>query len=84
VTIGEYAMIGAGSVVTNNVPPFGLVYGNPGELKGYVCYCGRKLNKVIKEDTEKIVYTCQCGKEVEIKRYEGRYNETHGIGNSGT
>ena len=40
VTIGEYAMIGAGSTVTRNVPPFGLVYGNPARLKGYICYCG--------------------------------------------
>ena len=41
VTIGEYAMVGAGSVVTKDVPPFGLVYGNPAELKGFVCYCLR-------------------------------------------
>ena len=39
--IGEYAMIGAGSVVMKDVPPFGLVYGNPAELKGFVCYCLR-------------------------------------------
>jgi len=38
VTISEYAMVGAGSVVTKDVPPFGLVYGNPAELKGFVCY----------------------------------------------
>jgi len=68
VAIGEYAMIGAGSVVTRDVPPFGLVYGNPGELKGFVCYCGRKLSKTIREDNEKIVYECECGKEVEIKK----------------
>jgi len=86
VVIGEYAMIGAGSVVTNNVPPFGLVYGNPAELKGFVCYCGRKLSEIVREeeDNEKIVYKCECGKEVEIKRYERRYSETHGIGNSRT
>lgn len=68
VAIGEYAMIGAGSVVTKDVPPFGLVYGNPGELKGFVCYCGRKLSRVIKEGDEKIVYKCECGKEVETTR----------------
>jgi UDP-2-acetamido-3-amino-2,3-dideoxy-glucuronate N-acetyltransferase len=42
-TIGKYAMIGAGSVVTKNVADYGLVYGNPAELKGYVCECGSKL-----------------------------------------
>jgi UDP-2-acetamido-3-amino-2,3-dideoxy-glucuronate N-acetyltransferase len=43
ITIGEFAMIGAGSVVTKDVPAFGLVYGNPAGLHGYVCKCGKKL-----------------------------------------
>jgi len=68
VVIGEYAMVGAGSVVTNIVPPFGLVYGNPGELKGFVCYCGRKLQDKEK-GSEKVIFKCpRCGKEVEIDR----------------
>ena len=70
VTIGRYAMIGAGSVVTKDVPDFGLVYGNPAELRGYVCFCGRKPNEAVREDNERIVYTCECVKEVEIKRNE--------------
>ena len=45
VTIGEYAMVGAGSVVTRNVPPHGLVYGNPARLHGYVCCCGAALSQ---------------------------------------
>lgn len=43
VTIGRFALIGAGSVVTKDIPDFGLVYGNPARLQGYVCKCGRKL-----------------------------------------
>lgn len=43
VTIGAYAMIGAGSVVTKNVPNHALVYGNPAKHHGYVCDCGNKL-----------------------------------------
>ncbi len=43
--IGRYAMIGAGSVVTKNVPDFGLVVGNPAILIGYVCECGKKLKE---------------------------------------
>lgn len=39
-TIGAYAMIGMGSVVTSDVPPHGLVFGNPARLRGYVCTCG--------------------------------------------
>lgn len=42
-TIGAYAMVGAGSVVTKDVPDFSLVYGNPAKLRGYVCACGKKL-----------------------------------------
>lgn len=66
VTVGEYAMVGAGSVVTKNVPPFGLVYGNPARLQGFVCYCGNKLYKIIDDNEEKIVYECECEKRIEI------------------
>lgn len=43
VTIGEYAMIGAGSVVTADVPPHALVVGNPGRRAGWACACGETL-----------------------------------------
>jgi len=42
-TLGRYCFIGAGAVVTRDVPDFGLVVGNPGRLRGYVCMCGDKL-----------------------------------------
>lgn len=44
VTIGEYSFIGAGAVVTKDVPAYGLVYGNPAALKGWMCECGEKIN----------------------------------------
>ena len=67
IKIGKYALVGAGSVVTKNVPPFGLIYGNPAKLKGYVCYCGEKLTEIKEKIGDKIVYVCRkCGKEVEI------------------
>lgn len=47
-TIGKYAMIGAGSVVTKNVPNNALVYGNPAQIKGYVCKCGQKFDSSLK------------------------------------
>ncbi len=43
-TIGRYALIGAGSVVTMNVPDYALVYGNPARIRGWVCQCGAKLD----------------------------------------
>lgn len=36
ITIGEYAMIGAGSVVTKDIPAFTLWFGNPAQMRGYV------------------------------------------------
>ena len=44
VIIGEYAMIGAGSVVTKDVKTQELWYGNPAIHKGYVCKCGQKCD----------------------------------------
>ncbi len=56
-TIGEYAMVGAGSVVTKSVPAYELWYGNPARHHGYVCKCGEKL---FSNGTDK--YTCEkCG-----------------------
>jgi len=41
--IGSYAMIGAGAVITNEVPAYGLVYGNPARQNGWVSEYGHKL-----------------------------------------
>jgi len=65
VTIGMYSMVGAGSVVTRDVPDFGLVFGNPARLRGFVCYCGRKLENG-KLEGDSVVFQCECGKKVEI------------------
>jgi UDP-2-acetamido-3-amino-2,3-dideoxy-glucuronate N-acetyltransferase len=41
--IGRYAFVGAGAVVTRNVPDFALVVGNPARVAGWMCQCGIKL-----------------------------------------
>ena len=68
ITIGKYALIGAGSVVTKDIPDHGLVYGNPARLRGFVCECGRKLKK-IKEISDFVLMRCEhCEKEIKIPK----------------
>ncbi len=56
ITIGSYAFIGAGAVVTKDTPNHALVYGNPAVQKGWVCYCGGKLDDI---------FICvECGKNL--------------------
>jgi len=42
-TIGAHAFVGAGAVVTKDVPPYALVVGNPGRIVGWMCECGVRL-----------------------------------------
>jgi len=58
ITIGEYAFVGAGSVVTRDVPAYALVFGNPAALHGYACRCGRKLDES---------WRCSCHLAYELK-----------------
>jgi len=43
-TLGRYCFIGAGAVVTRDIPDYALCYGNPARQHGWVCSCGEKLN----------------------------------------
>jgi len=57
-TLGHDCMVGAGSVVTHDVPPFALVAGNPARQIGWACLCGLKL-------TEDLV--CSCGRSYRLE-----------------
>lgn len=73
VTIGKYAMVAAGSVVTRDVPDHGLVMGNPARLVGFVCYCGRPLTRVVEKRGGLVELECDhCRKRVSVseKLYE--------------
>ncbi|MFN0100149.1 MAG: DapH/DapD/GlmU-related protein [Gemmatimonadaceae bacterium] len=63
-TLGEYAFVGAGAVVTKDVPAYALMTGVPARRTGWMCACGVKL------PAGPGVLTCrECG---------SRYTETHG------
>lgn len=60
-TIGRYAFIGAGAVVTEDIPDYALVCGNPARIKGWMCECG------IKPKFEGNFAKCKaCGKEYKM------------------
>lgn len=61
-TIGRYALVGAGAVVTKDVPDYGLMVGNPARLVGHVCKCGTTLRK--EGDT---LYCPECGNQYRLK-----------------
>lgn len=62
-TIGEYALIGAGSVVTENIPANALAYGNPARIRGFVCKCGKKLESK-KKEKDYILMKCKVCREL--------------------
>jgi len=59
IEIGKYSLIGAGAVITKDVPDYTLVYGNPAKTHGYVCECGRSLN------FKNSLVLCECGNKYE-------------------
>jgi len=66
VTIGRWAMVGAGAVVTKDVPDYGLVLGNPARLRGFVCPCGSLLEQE-QIDTDRVIARCPgCQHSVSI------------------
>ncbi len=63
VTIGTFALVGAGSMVTRDVPPHALVFGNPARQHGYVCRCARRLAHVREHGGELVGWCEVCDRE---------------------
>lgn len=59
IEIGEYALVGAGSLVTKDIPSHALVYGSPAKLQGYVCRCGKILTREEKKPDVLLCPDCQ-------------------------
>ena len=77
ITIGENAFIGAGTVVTKDVPDYALVFGVPAKQKGWRCECGEEM-KLLKDQLHCTVcsakYKVTKGSEVEINLEDWRCN----------
>lgn len=65
VTIGKYAIIGAGAVVKTDVPDYAIVVGVPAKQKGWACKCGTTLKFKDSPHTDSHA-TCVCGNEYEL------------------
>lgn len=63
-TIGRYAFIGAGAVVTKDIPDFALVVGNPAKIVGWMSEAGQKL----KFNGDNIAYCSKSGKRYRLER----------------
>jgi acetyltransferase-like isoleucine patch superfamily enzyme len=69
VSIGRWAIIGSGAVVTRNIPDYGLAYGNPARLAGFVCPCGQRLTPADSpaDEQDRFKLSCpHCQQEVTI------------------
>jgi UDP-2-acetamido-3-amino-2,3-dideoxy-glucuronate N-acetyltransferase len=62
VILGEYAFVGAGAVVTHDLPAYALAYGNPARVQGWMCQCGIRLEFTSRDQGEGA--TCaSCGRQ---------------------
>lgn len=63
ITIGSYAFVGAGAVVTRDVPDYGMIVGVPGKLEGWMCRCGTKLGLSNNPERDEKATCTKCGRK---------------------
>ena len=67
-SIGKHAFIGAGAVVTKDIPDYALAYGNPAQVNNWICECGVRLD--FGKDSK--ARCTQCSKEYIKQEVEGK------------
>lgn len=68
VTLGRYCFVGAGSVVTRDVPDYALVYGSPARVRGWMCQCGEQLTFEEQDGAQ----TAKCQSCGDVYRKQGQ------------
>lgn len=61
-TIGRYAFVGAGAVVTRDLPDYAIAYGTPARVRGWMCACGIKLALGVARDSRERATCPACGR----------------------
>ena len=69
VTLGRYCVIGAGAVVTRDVPDYAVAYGNPARTRSWTCWCGVGLDLGVDDDLQREAVCGACGRRY---RRDGR------------
>jgi UDP-2-acetamido-3-amino-2,3-dideoxy-glucuronate N-acetyltransferase len=75
ITLGAYCLIGAGAVVSRDVPDYAIAYGNPARVRGWACWCGVRLPLGIGADDSERGACTACGRTYE--REGLRLREVH-------
>ncbi len=65
-TLGQYCFVGAGAVVTRDVPDFAIVYGSPARVRGFSCACGEKLALPAEPDDGQTAQCERCSESYEF------------------